>query len=408
MLNKLNTVWLVSQNTYSPKMNAGTRHYGMGKVLHKNGVQLIIFTSSFNHKKLEETVKYKFFSLYKIEHIDGVQFVWIRCLSYFRNDGFRRLLSMLLFSISVVLVSFFSKKFKKPEAIIGSTPTLIPAFFTSLIASIKRLPFLLEVRDLWPETIVQLDPSKKNNPLIKVFYWMETYCYKKAVRIAGLLPGIPNYLNNIEPGLSNKFFWLPNGVERDQLSNKPILNSNVENLVYAGALSKGNSVITILEAADLLKDKNLKFHLYGSGDEKQQLLAYKEQNNLENVFFHEPLPKNQIFNVLESADILLGSMKKSNLYQYGISQNKIYDYMGAGKPIVFGSEAYNDPVSEANAGFTFLPEDPKEMANAIMKVVNMDLSERLKMGNNGKFFLKKGHSFDVLGNRLLGVLKEIS
>ncbi|QSE96796.1 glycosyltransferase family 4 protein [Fulvivirga lutea] len=388
-------------------MNAGTRHYGMGKELFKNGVRLNIFTSSFNHKKLEETQKFGFFKIFKKEEIDGVNFIWIRTLKYKKNDGLLRVLSMFLFSFSTFFLCLFSRKFGSPDVIMASTPTLVPAFFASILSKLKRRPFILEIRDLWPETIVKFHPEKQGHILIKLFYKLELFCLHKADRIAGLLPGIPNYLDKLDLNLKKKFFWLPNGVESDILDVSLNTNSEVKKIVYAGALSKANAMESIINTADILKNSGLEFHIYGNGMEKADLLDLAKRKNLNHIYFHEPVPKKEVFNVISDADILIASLKDTDLYEYGISLNKIYDYMAIGKPVVFGVRAFNNPISEARAGVSVRPENAEEMADGIKEIVSMTIEQRNEMSIRARHYISKGHTFEILGSRLMKELKRL-
>lgn len=400
----INKLWIISQNSYAPYMNAGTRHYGIGKELVKKGIKVQLFTSSFNHKTLKETRKYKGLQLYQRELIDGVEFVWIRTLSYRQNDGLDRILSMVLFAITVSFICLLYPRFKKPSAVLGSSPTLIPAFAASCIAWLVRTPFIFEIRDLWPQTIIDFHPEKAGHPMIRLFFWMERFCLKRASRIAGLLPGIPLYLKKMYgKRFESSFFWLPNGVDAAQLSEDIKINESCKIIVYTGALSKANAMSSLLHVAKRCPE--FEFHFYGSGTSKNELIILSKSMNLINVTFHEPVQKKDIYGVLNNADILIATLKDSDLYKYGISLNKLYDYMAVGKPIVFGANAYNDPVSEAKAGITVPPEDDEAMADSIWKIAKLTQSERKNLGTNGKEFLKRNHTFEILANRLLKELR---
>ena len=315
---------------------------------------------------------------------------------------------MFLFSFTSFFIGLISRRFGSPDVIMASTPTLVPAFFASILAKVKRKPFLLEIRDLWPETIVKFHPEKQHHILIKFFYKIEAYCLKRADRIAGLLPGIPNYLDKIDSTLRDKFFWLPNGVESEILKDALDARIDVKNVVYAGALSKANAMKSIIDTADLLKNNGLEFHIYGNGMEKGELIALTEKRNLNHVYFHDPVPKKNIFSVLAKADILIASLKDTDLYEYGISLNKIYDYMAIGKPVVFGVKAFNDPISEAGAGISVSPENPQEMAAAIVDISKMSVEQRNTMAKRGRDYISRGHTFEILGNKLLNELRQLT
>jgi glycosyltransferase involved in cell wall biosynthesis len=161
-----------------------------------------------------------------------------------------------------------------------------------------------------------------------------------------------------------------------------------------------------LETAKILKENypKIRFLLIGNGTEKDRLIQMAKENDLKNIEFKDPVPKKEIAKIINKSDVLILLVRNSPLYKYGISFNKLYDYLASGKPVIFSSNAVNNPVKEDNAGVTVPPDNPKTLADAIIKLYQMSPEERRKMGMNGKKYVEKYHNISVLVDILINVI----
>lgn len=125
------------------------------------------------------------------------------------------------------------------------------------------------------------------------------------------------------------------------------------------------------------------------------------------VEFKNSVPKKQIYNILAKSDSLFFSLKNANVFKYGISSNKLFDYLASAKPVIFSTDAINNPIKEANAGFTVSPDSPEEIANAIIKLYNMPKEKRLEMGLNGRKYVEKHYSIPILVDKLEDLLYKV-
>ena len=139
--------------------------------------------------------------------------------------------------------------------------------------------------------------------------------------------------------------------------------------------------------------------MLGSGPEKNNLIKLVKSLNLKKVFFHEPVPKEQVLDFLKQMDALYIGWHNSSLYRFGISPNKIFDYLHASKPIINSSGAKNKIIKDANAGFSVEAEDPKAIAEAIIKLTDMSVKQRKKIGENGREYVEKYHSYKQLASQ---------
>jgi glycosyltransferase involved in cell wall biosynthesis len=154
----------------------------------------------------------------------------------------------------------------------------------------------------------------------------------------------------------------------------------------------------LLQAAELLKDKkDIIFIIVGKGKEKEKLILFKNKKKLNNVIFLDPIKKEQVITFLkEFSDAAYIGLRKKNLFKYGVSPNKIFDYMLAKKPIIHSINSPIDIVSQAKCGISVEAENPKAVADAILKIYRMPEKERKKMGESGYKFLLKNHTYEHL------------
>ena len=180
---------------------------------------------------------------------------------------------------------------------------------------------------------------------------------------------------------------------------------------YAGAIGIANSLRTIIDAAEELHNKdNNKIHfiLVGDGPEKEKLTELIRIKGLDNISIADAIPKNSIASLLSKMDILLLAWKHSDLYtKYGIGSNKLWDYMMAAKPIAWAVESINDPVKDAGCGITVPPENPEQLAKAILQLYNLGDKKRAEMGKRGYKYVMENNSTPVLAQRFLDLIYAI-
>jgi glycosyltransferase involved in cell wall biosynthesis len=179
--------------------------------------------------------------------------------------------------------------------------------------------------------------------------------------------------------------------------------------MYLGAHGEANDLYNIINAMKyvpkIIGGKTVILELVGNGVLKKDLIEYGSSLKLDNIIFKNAVPKNEVPNIAASADaFILSVMDKPNLYKYGISMNKIYDYMMASRPIIICSNASNDPIAEAGAGISVRSGDPIALAKAIEKLVCIDLESRIEMGKRGRMYVESNNSFSYLAEKFSEVL----
>jgi len=406
-------IWIFNHYAITPDMPGGTRHFDLGQELVRRGHQVTIFASSFHHY-LHREIRLKPRERWKIEHVDGVTFVWIRTPPYRCND-WRRVRNMVAFMFRAWWLGRTIPRrvsnVEEPDVVIGSSVHLLAVLAAYWVAKYYRAKFIMEVRDLWPQAIIDMGELSARHPIVKVLQALERFLYRRAEKIITLLPLAHEYITAC--GVPReKVIWIPNGVDLSRFEDfEPAASSGGGfKVMYLGAHGQTNALDVLIEAAKIVQDKGLeeiKFVLVGDGPEKLRLIALAKDLGLRNVEFRQSVPKGEVTTTIQQADALLFNLEKVEVFKYGISSNKLFDYMAAGKPVISSVEALANPIEEAQCGLTVPPRDPEALTEAVIKLYEMPKEEREAMGRRGLEYVEKYHAIPVLADRLDEVLKEL-
>lgn len=402
-------IWIIDHYAIHPMVPGITRHYSLAKELIKKNHDVMIIASNFQHRLGGSNADIDS-GLFIQEKIDNINYLWIQTPSYIGNTV-KRFYNMLLFGIRARFNKLLTRRKKKPDVIIGLSPNPFAALAAERLAAHHKVPFILEVRDLWPATLIELGNFSRHHPVIILLKYLERHLHRKARKIITVLPGSVNYF--LENGVQKeKIELIQNGIDTDLLPEVTLKARGIPFVImYTGAHGLANNLETILYCAKILTDDGLGerilFRFFGDGPEKEKLIKLAQTLEVSNVVFENPVPKFKIYEKLAEADALVAVLKKCSLYRWGISLTKLFDYMAMAKPILFGADAFNNPVEDANAGFTVPPENPFALAEAIKKMSKMDDYELQKMGMNGKVYVWQNHSYKNLANKLEGILLQV-
>ena len=255
----------------------------------------------------------------------------------------------------------------------------------------------------------------EGNPFVKILAKAEKSCYKNADQIVSVLPD--SYKHMLTHGLDSidKFTHIPNGIVCEDWENPESLPEEHQNLLnklkeenkfivcYLGGHAVSNYLDVLIDTAKLCKDKDIAFILVGKGVEKERLENRVKEENASNVFFLPPVNKKAVPTMLKQADILYIGAKPCVLYEFGVSMNKLYDYLMAGRPVVNAVVASNNEVEQSKSGISVEP-DSEKILEAITKLKSLSKEELNVMGKNGQDWVKKNCSFDVLAKEFLSVM----
>lgn len=394
-------IWIFNHHSLTPNMSGGTRHYDFAKELIKRGHSVTIVASSFHYSKYKEMKEYGE-KEYLEETIDDINFIWIKTPAYFGN-GFSRVKNMLSYSLKV-LKYIPSLDLAKPNIIVGSSVHLFAVYSAYKLSKRYNTPFIMEVRDIWPQTLIDMGISKWH-PFIILLGLLEKYLYKKADKI---ISNLPYAYEHIEKFVSKeKFAWISNGVD---LSNiKYVEKEKNEKFIisYTGAIGIANNLQILLDVAKKVKDnENIYFRIVGEGAQKEKLKVFVEENNLSNVSIENSVPKNEVTNILQNSDVLFLSLKDSPLYRFGISLNKLFDYMASGRIIVFAGNSKNNPIKDANAGYSIAPDDVEVLQKTILEIYNLSQEKRDAIGQKIRKYAEDDYSIEILVDKFEKLLED--
>jgi glycosyltransferase involved in cell wall biosynthesis len=283
----------------------------------------------------------------------------------------------------------------------GTSPPLFQGVSAFCVSVLRWKPFLLEIRDLWPEFAIDMGVLR-NPVLIALARWLERFLYARANHIVVNSPAYRDYL--LDLGVtSDKVTLIPNGVDPDMFSCEENGNGIREEwglqdkflIVYAGALGMANDIDTILNAADLLRDEPaIHFLFVGGGMELPRLQATSHEMQLANVTFAGPRPKCQMPAILAAADAGIATLKNIPMFRTTYP-NKVFDYMAASRPTVLGIDGViRDVVEAARAGVFVTPGDAERMADAIRSLAK-DPEKAKRMGSSGREYVAENFNRNV-------------
>lgn len=371
-------LWILNHYALSPDMPGGTRHYDFGSELSKRGYKVTIFASSFHYNlhrelKLSESNREK----HKIENINGIRFIWIKTFPYKRND-WRRVVNMVSYMWRVYWVGRDITRHgdanRKPDVIIGSSVHLLAVLSAYWLARLYDARFIMEVRDLWPQSIVDMGMLSDRNPIIWVLRLLEKYLYQKATKIITLMPNAGEYITKL--GIpDNKIVPIPNGVHLAAFVDSSKTRSDQSfKILYVGSHGPANGLKNLLLAAKIVQDRGepgIRFYLMGEGSDKPNLIDLQNRLSLANLDFIEPVPKKEVPKWLMSADALMHIELEFGTAKYGGSPNKLYDYLAAGKPLIYASNWVKGNLDEIHCGIYADPDGPESIADAAITLHRM-------------------------------------
>lgn len=402
-------VWIVNQYACAPDQPGSTRHFALARELQAQGHEPLIIAGSFDHRMRCDT-RLKPGERWREDAFSGVPLLWLKAPAY-GNNPIARLWNMIVFAW-IVWRGKYLQGVSAPDAIIGSSPSPFAAWAALALARRYKVPFVLEVRDIWPASLAALGSVSSLNPVIVLFGRLEWHLYRHAAVILSLLPGLTEHAvaRGADP---EKVIWLPNGVDLAEAGPVRAPESDGPfRVMYAGAHGLANGLDTLIEVATCLEEmsdgaKDVVIELIGDGPHKTSLIEKVRGMGLDNVVFHEPVPKTEIFDHLARADAFVQILRRAKVFRSGVSPNKLYDYMAGGRPIIFAVEAANNPVAEAGAGVTVPPDDPWALAGAIRDLAAMPPEERQAMGQRGRQWVGENHSMGALGKKLSDILQSL-
>lgn len=398
------TLWMLNHYAITPEQTGGTRHFSLAQALQSRGHQVVIVASNYDHFTSRE--RHPGATGPVIEDVHGVTFAWLPTRAYTGN-GRARALNMLDFARGLLRLPHLD--LPRPDAVLGSSPHLFTPFMARRLARRMRVPFVLEIRDVWPQTLVDLGNFREKHPMIRVLARIERSLYRNSDAIVSLLPGAGEHMENLgaTPG---RITWIPNGIDGQLAPAASPAGSGkgVFTAMYAGTHGLANGLDTVLDAAKLLPADEFAFRLLGDGPEKPRLVARAKAEEILNVVFLDAVPKREVYGHLSQADAFVMLLKASDVFRWGVSPNKLFDYMAMARPVIFAVNSSNSPVEAAGCGVRIEPDSPEALAAAMRELKAASAGDRAAMGAKGRAYVEENHTLSNLAGRLEEVLNRVT
>ena len=402
-------ILLIHQAFATLSQSGGTRHYEFGLHCVSKGHDFSVVTSRLGlHSGRPEGV---FKGLVDTSTVAGIRVIRCAVIPTLHRSFVWRVTSFLSFSF----ISFLAGLRESVDVVLGTSPPLFQAGSAFALAVLKRKPFVLEIRDLWPEFAVDMDVLK-NRFLIWASTRFVNFLYGRAHVIAVNSPAYKPYIEEHYEVSPDRVVLIPNGVDcsmfdpKDRAENlrQSLGLRNKTIVTYAGAMGPANNIDTILEAARLLSAKeSVHFLLIGGGKERPRLESLAKRMELKNLSFLEPRPKSEITHLLAASDICIAALMNIPMFRMTYP-NKVFDYMAAGRPIVLAIDGViRELVEKAGAGIFVEPDNPQEMAEAVERLA-LSPQLRLEMGAQGRNYVTQHFDRRHQARAFEHMLREVS
>lgn len=397
-------IWWFSHYTSTPDQQYSTQ-FDLAKRLVQKGHRVTFFGAGYSHYQFKE-IRLAPREKSKEEYVDGVRYIWLKTRPYRAND-WRRALNILGYAWRAYR---YGKRLKEtPDVVIGTTFHPLASLAACGVAKSKSAPFVFEVKDLWPLTMIEFGRISPNSPAAFGLRAIEKFLSRRATRIITSLPGVVDYYS--ARGVSrNRVAWIPNGLDLARYQKLAPYTGAMNGhctLLYAGGHVSANALDVVLKAADILQKEGnpARFVFVGGGQDKDRLVQLARDLRLENVQFNNVVPKSELVPFMERSDAFILTMRDlEGLYRYGMSFNKLCDYVAAGRPVIFAGKVSHNVVEEFGCGIVVPPENPEAFADAIRRFEKLTQAERAQMGQNGIRCARERFDIDEIGQRLEQVL----
>jgi len=391
----------IHQYFVTPKDDKGTRSYEFSKALISKGHHVTMLTSDY-------LGKYK--KLITRKNIDGIEVIYIRNRYSNKMSFFRRIYSFIRFMLISCFIAF---RERNADLVFATSTPLTVGWIGRFKKRISKIPFIFEVRDLWPELPIEMGIIK-SKLLIRILKSIEKKIYSSADQIIALSPGMKKGI--MKAGVPNrKISLIPNGCDLKMFEKslkKRVLRTRLnfsENdfiLVFAGAHGMANGLDYVLDMAKYAQHlSNVKFVLIGNGSEKNKLITRKEKENIDNLFLLDPIPKLELVDYLQDADMGMQILKNIPAFYYGTSPNKFFDYISAGLPVLCNYPGWvTDMIKENYCGIVTNPEIPESF---VKEFENLNLKADIeKMKFNALELAKSKFNREVLASQVIDIVQK--
>lgn len=409
-------ILLIHQYFLEEDDGGGSRFNEMARYWSEKGHDITVLTGMMHANGKEKRPEYKGRYFVRKWH-DRVEVLRCHVSESYNGNFLGRLWGYFSFVFSSIYAGIFKTK-GNYDLILVTSPPLFVGITAYLLSVLKRILFVFEVRDLWPESAIDTGVLS-NKWIIRLAYWFEAFIYRKAALINVLTPAFRDKLIKEKQVPAEKVIFIPNaadftlaeevltGFDRDAFREKMGWADKTV-VTYVGAHGVANHLIQLVETADLLReDPMAHFVMIGNGMQKEMLKKEAEKRDLSNVEFIDPVPKKEVFRYIAASDLGASVLKKVDTFKT-IYSNKTFDYMSCKRPVLLVIDGVSRQlVEEAKCGVFAEPENPDDIAEKVRQYMQRPQEELSEEGQNGYDYAKLHFDRLKLADEYLKYLENI-
>ncbi len=404
-------IWLINHYAVPPQYYPLARQTNFAKHLMAMGHDVTIFAASTVHNSDMNLITDG--SAWREETVDGVHYVYIKCMDY-NGNGLKRIYNICEFAWKLPGVC---RHFAKPDAIVATSMPPTSCAVGVRLARKYGCRGIAEIADLWPESLIVYGIAGPRHPAVIVLRWLEKWIYKKADAVVFTMEGAYDYI--LQQGWEqeiprSKVRFINNGVDLEQfvynrqhftIEDEDLDDPDTFKVGYAGSIRKANDIGMLLDVAKEVKDPRVRFLIWGAGDEVEMLQQRLVDENITNVVFKGRVEKKYIPYITSKLDLNYLDPFTDAIARYGISSNKLFDYFAAGKPILMGFEGKYNP-AEPYGCAVICPPDAASLLKGLQQVLDMPKEDYARMCE-GAQQAAEHYSFSNLTKMLLDTIEQI-
>jgi glycosyltransferase involved in cell wall biosynthesis len=408
-MNNKKYIWFISKYAITPNYGNASRQYFLSRYLAKKGFDVALISSQSSNIKVYK----EFEGYFQLDEDGNMKHFLLKGPKITLGFSMLRLWSWILFEWYVLRLALSGNQIKKPDVVIVSSLSLLTFCSGILLKWRYKAKLIIEVRDIWPLTLIEIGGYHKLNPIIIILRFIEKLGYASADVIVGTMP---NLIEHVRNSIKKKVpvYCIPQGYDTEIsiISLNPISQGKLKqikpekfNIIYAGTIGKSNKIDILLNVAAQLMRKNSKAHFYFLGDGPLKIKYQQEFGDLNNVTFIDSIPSSEVSLFLSNFDLLVCPIANKSIYRFGVSPNKIIDYMRSGRPILFSFNGYPSFIDGYKYSFTIKTDDSQAMLYKIEEIMDMDHESLCKMGKEALKTVEYYHSFDLLSDEYIRIIK---
>lgn len=409
-------LWIVNHYATPPEYGGLNRHHYFAKMLKNHNITTEIIASSAIHNSEKNFIYKKDKVNYKKHKIDNVNYIHIKTNQYHGNK-IGRLINILQYYFKTLKVT---KKMPKPHYIYASSPQPLSAIVAIKMAKRFGVKCIVEIRDLWPASLLSYKVLKSKNIIYKLLYLLERYIYLNSDKIVFTMEnGIEylkeqTYINKIN---LNNVYYLNNGVDLDlfyqnqkkyKINDFDLETKNTFKVIYTGSLRYIYNIHQLVKLAKIIQDRgynDIKFFIYGVGPYEVELKQYIKKHNINNVYFKGFIESKYLPYILSKCDLNLLHGKSTFIAKYGMSANKTFIYLASGKPIISTYQEKEGIIKKYKCGKVVNSENNEEYIKEILYFYELNKDDYKKYCHN---CLKTAKLYDYkkLTEKLVQILED--